>query len=171
MRPKLEFSAPAWHLWTKQDIRLLERVQKRAINCITELKGKTYEEKLYELNLTTLEQRRERGDAIQVFNIIKGIEDIGRHTYFDLVETDPNKTLTRQNADRLNIKRQKFNTEIGRHRFSMIASSLWNKVPAYIKDSRAVNQFKNRYDQHMREQETIRRSERLGIDFGPHFFK
>ena len=89
--------------------------------------------------------------ALQVFKIIKGIDDIGKHTYFDLVEADPNKTLTRQNADRLNIKREKFNTEIGRHRFSTRVSGLWNKIPAFIKDSRDVNQFKNRYDVHMRE--------------------
>ena len=146
---------------------MLERVQKRAINCITDLKGMTYEDKLYELNLTTLEKRRERGDALQVFKIIKGIDDIGKHTYFDLVDADPNKTLTRQNADRLNIKREKFNTEIGRHRFSMRVSGLWNKIPAFIKDSRDVNQFKNRYDLHMREQETIKRAEQTGIDFGP----
>ena len=164
VRPKLEFSAPAWR---KQDKKMLERVQKRAINCITGLKGMTYEDKLYELNLTTLEQRRERGDALQVFKIIKGIDDIGKHTYFDLVDADPNKTLTRQNADRLNIKREKFNTEIGRHRFSMRVSGLWNKIPAFIKDSRDVNQFKNRYDLHMREQETIKRAEQTGIDFGP----
>ena len=126
----------------------------------------TYEDKLYELNLTTLEQRRERGDALQAFKIIKGIDDIGKHTYFDLVEADPNKTLTRQNADRLNIKREKFNTEIGRHRFSTRVSGLWNKIPAFIKDSRDVNQFKNRYDLHMREQETIMRAEQIGIDFG-----
>ena len=30
VRPKLEFSAPAWRPWTKQDIRLLERVPKKS---------------------------------------------------------------------------------------------------------------------------------------------
>ena len=47
-----------------------------------------------------------------------------------------------------------------------LPSGLWNKIPAFIKDSRDVNQFKNRYDLHMREQETIKRAEQIGIDFG-----
>jgi ribonuclease P/MRP protein subunit RPP40 len=37
------------------------------------LKGKTYQDKLKEVGLTTLEERRDRGDMIQTFRIIQGL--------------------------------------------------------------------------------------------------
>ena len=37
------------------------------------MKGKTYQDKLKEAGLTTLEERRDRGDMIQTFRIIQGL--------------------------------------------------------------------------------------------------
>ena len=42
------------------------------------------------------------------------------YQYFNLVENDTEKPQTRTNSDRLNLKTKKFNTEIGRHRFSTL---------------------------------------------------
>ena len=39
---------PAWSPWTAADIEKLEKVQKRAVNLISGLKGANYEEKLVE---------------------------------------------------------------------------------------------------------------------------
>ena len=58
VRCHLEFAIPAWSPWLIQDIEILERVQKKAVNFIVGLSGKTYEEKLSELNLTSLADRR-----------------------------------------------------------------------------------------------------------------
>ena len=54
------------------DKEVLEKVQIKAVNLITGLKGKTYLEKLHELGLLTLDQRRKRFDLIQTFKIIRG---------------------------------------------------------------------------------------------------
>ncbi len=48
MRPHLEFASPAWSPWLEADKEVLEKVQKRAVNMISGLKAKTYEEKLRE---------------------------------------------------------------------------------------------------------------------------
>ena len=53
---------------------LLENVQIRAVKMISGLKGKTYQEKLRELNLMSLEERRTRFDMIKVFKTIHGID-------------------------------------------------------------------------------------------------
>jgi len=41
------------------------------------LSGSTYEEKLREVGLTSLENRRKRGDMIQVWKILHGHESCG----------------------------------------------------------------------------------------------
>ena len=58
------------------------------------VKGKTYEEKLKELGLTTLEERRVRGDMIEVFKIMHGFNDVSRDTWFTLA-ADRGTQLTR----------------------------------------------------------------------------
>ena len=46
------------------DKDVLEKVQKRAVQMITELKGKTYEERLLELNLPSLKLKRKHFDLV-----------------------------------------------------------------------------------------------------------
>ena len=58
MRPHLEFCTAAWSPWTEADSNCLEFVQKRAVRMISGLIGKTYTEKLIELKLLSLEERR-----------------------------------------------------------------------------------------------------------------
>ena len=80
--PQLEYAVQAWCPWTQHDINLLEAVQRRAIRLISGLTG-TYEEKLQKLNLTTLIDRRIRGDAIETFKILKGFTKVDPKTWFD----------------------------------------------------------------------------------------
>ena len=59
---------PAWTPWTATDIKILEKVLRRAINLISGLKGANYEEKLVELGILSLEKRRIRYDLIQTWS-------------------------------------------------------------------------------------------------------
>lgn len=78
VRPHLEFASPAWSPWLESDKDCLEKVQKRAINMISGLRGKTYEEKLLELGMTTLEERRRQLDMIQMYKIMAGQSRVDR---------------------------------------------------------------------------------------------
>jgi len=58
VRPHMEFAIKAWSLYFKRDIECLEKVQHNATENLS------YEEKLCKLGLTTLTDRRLRGDLI-----------------------------------------------------------------------------------------------------------
>ena len=133
-------------------------VQKRAVNCVTSLKSKSYEDKLRELGLTTLQARWDRGDAITIFKIINGLDDVGNHKYFEFVENNPDRTQTRHVSDRLNLKYKSFQTEIRHHSFSVREPRIWNPIPPFIKESRTLNEFKARYDRHQKELDYNRRT-------------
>ena len=81
VRPHLEYCIQAWRPYRKKDIDTLERIQRRTTKMIPELRDLSYEERLKECGLTTLETRRLRGDQIEVFKILNGYENIDRNMY------------------------------------------------------------------------------------------
>ena len=50
------------------------------------LRDHSYEDRLKECRLTTLETRRLRGDQIEVFNILNGFENVDRNTFFSITK-------------------------------------------------------------------------------------
>jgi ribonuclease P/MRP protein subunit RPP40 len=76
IRLRLEYAVQALRPYLRKDIDLIEGVQRRATKPVVGTKGMSYEERLKFLDMTTLETRRIRGDLIEVFKILKGIEDV-----------------------------------------------------------------------------------------------
>ena len=62
---------------------MLERVQTKMT---PKLRNISYEMRLKECDLTTLETRRLRGDQIKVFKILNGYEHIERNIFFTVKE-------------------------------------------------------------------------------------
>ena len=81
VRPHLEYCIQAWRPYRKNDIDMLERVQRRATKMKPKLRNISYEIRLKECGLTTLETRRLRGDQIDVFKILNGYENIDRNIF------------------------------------------------------------------------------------------
>ena len=73
IRPSLEYAAVIWNPHLKKDIAKLEKVQRDITRKVPGLQGLTYEERLDQLELTTLKDRRVRGDAINIYKCIRGI--------------------------------------------------------------------------------------------------
>ena len=65
---------------------MLERVQRRASKMIQKLMYISYEIRLRECGLTTLQTRRLRGDQIEVSKILIGYENIDRNLFFSVKE-------------------------------------------------------------------------------------
>ena len=57
--------------YLRKDIDMLEKVQRRATKLIPWLRDRSYEERLKECGLTTLETRTLRGDQLEVFQDIE----------------------------------------------------------------------------------------------------
>ena len=82
VRPHLEYCIQAWNPYLRKDVDMLEKIQRRATKLIPELRDLTYEERLKECGLTTLETRRLRWHPIEVFKILNGYENIDSKIFF-----------------------------------------------------------------------------------------
>ncbi len=57
----MEYAETVWSPHKKKHVKKLERIQRIVTKMVPELEGLTYEDRLKEMDLPTLEQRRERG--------------------------------------------------------------------------------------------------------------
>ena len=144
VRPHLEYCIQAWRPYRKKDIDTLERIQRRATKMIPELRDLSYEERLKECGLTTLETRRLRGDQIEVFKILNGYENIDRNMFFSL------KKDSRTRGHEVKLVKDQCRLDIRKHSFSQRTINDWNKLSTDCVTASSVNMFKNKVDTYIR---------------------
>ena len=142
VRPIMEYCVQAWCPYYQKDIAKLERVQRRVTKMIPSLRNKPYEERLKELDLFPLEHRRLRGDLIQVFKIIRGIDNMDCNKYFSI----DNSNYTRGNGCKIIGK--PFNSNESKNFFFNRIVNLWNGLPRDVVECNTVDTFKRHFDKY-----------------------
>ena len=142
VRPHLEYCVQVWNPFLRKDIDLLEKVQRRTTKRIKGLNNLSYDERLKVCNLPRLEDRRKRGDLIETFKIMKGFEKVPKERFFQRGSNQCRGHSEKLFKERPNSRqRQKI--------FSQRVISEWNALPQRVVDSKTIDQFKNRLDEHL----------------------
>jgi hypothetical protein len=115
------------------------------VGTISGLAGRTYEDRLKELEIVTLEERRHQMD-IQTYKILSGKERVDPNCWFTMASDS--ERVTRQSADPLNIRPGAPRLDIRRIFYSQRVADSWNSVPHDIKNSVSVTALKNAYRRH-----------------------
>ena len=148
VRPHLEYAAAVWSPHSKKDIKILESVQRRATKLVSRYRNWSYADRLAVFDLTTLQERRVRGDMIQLFKFNRGINEASwvkpmAHCN-SLSQAGPaggvrghRRRLSGQVATKCQQRANFFTNRVVNE---------WNALPARVTESTSVNQFKNRYD-------------------------
>ena len=78
IRQKLEYAEVIWFPNKKNPVLKLERIQRIATKMVIELENLTYEEKLIEVHITALKERREKDDLITIYELMNILEETDR---------------------------------------------------------------------------------------------
>ena len=146
VRSHMEYAVQAWSPHYQKEIDLLEKVQQRATKIIPEYRDMDYDARLLDLGLTSLKERRLRGDMIEVFKIMHGYENVRRKDFFKL-SREQNRYGLR--GHRFNIATPDTKTKSRKWFFDIRIIKTWNGLPAKVVCSESINQFKNRLDKHI----------------------
>jgi len=113
---------------------------------VSGLKSAVYEERLKEIGLQSLTQRRERYDMIQTFKILNSIDKVDYRIWFERINVE-RQIQTRLTTCSMNLVTKRSNREVRKAFFSQRVVNSWNKLPDDVKNSTNLRVFKYKYDE------------------------
>jgi len=140
VHPQLEYCVQVWNPFLAKDIDLLEKVQRHATKCLHSLSNLSYEEWLERLDLYSLFCRRQRGDLIEVFQILNRYYNIEPSVFFTINNSSTDREYqfkSFKEFSRLLIRQHFFTNRVVNH---------WNSLPNWIVSAPTVATFKQHLD-------------------------
>ena len=135
VRPLLEYCSCIWNPNFKIDYNDIEKVQRRATKLVSTVSTLSYQQRLKTLKLDSLAFRRRRSDIIQVFKIIKKIDNLNPSNFFEL-----NELPTR--GHRYKINKPRVSTKLRQNSFAIRTINDWNSLSESAVSCKTVNSFK-----------------------------
>jgi len=74
----------AWAPWAVADAATLEAVQQKMVKNVSGLRSRAYEERLQELRMDSLAERRVDIDMVQTYKIISGFDKVNSDIWFKM---------------------------------------------------------------------------------------
>ncbi|XP_038064885.1 uncharacterized protein LOC119735252 [Patiria miniata] len=152
IRLHLEYCVQAWNPGLRKDIHTLEKVQRRATKLVPAVRHLSYPDMLEALDLYSLEQRRTRGDLIEVFKIFNGFDKTEPTRFFKISNTREtrghNMKIFKSGMNKALRCRQDF--------FSQRVVNTWNDLPSYVVNAKTTNSFKHELDEYWKRYGVIK---------------
>ena len=136
IRPLLEYGSVIWNPMLLQDKREIEMVQRRATKLVRSISHLSYSERLKFLKLDSLCYRRRRSDLIQVYRIIKSVDNINSASFFTLSQNQRNR------GHSLKLVKPRANSSLRLNSFSLRVINDWNDLSDETVNSKSLNSFK-----------------------------
>ena len=139
VRPILEYGSEIWNPSAKGLIISIEKIQRRATRFILQSSA-PYEDRLKELNLSSLEDRRKFKDNILLF---KGLYDMSFISLQDKVHFRGSESFYLRSSDSPTIIPNKCNTNTFKQSFFNRVYNSWNDLPAELRNVQIFPLFKS----------------------------
>ena len=110
-------------------------MQRRATQIVYDFWNLKYEERLERLNMFSLQYMRMRGDMIETYKIISGLEDVSSSQFF------ARSSMDNLHGNSLKQYQEHFHQVIHKEFFSQRVIDQWNGLPEEVVKSENVEQF------------------------------